>query len=303
MNDRSRRSGYSESRIDRAAHLRCDTGWLQDALRRARFILFCGNRILFPVGERGAGVPLFGADAAEALAASLERAVFLGLDEDVPVFAAPVEEPAEGHAAIDLRSVATQGLVDTDLLGVLAQGKSLIDWHGRHGYCAVCGAATNLADGGYRRACASCGASHFPRTDPVAIMLVVDGDDCLLARSPRFQPKVYSALAGFVEPGETIEDAVRREVMEEVGVRVGRVIYHSSQPWPFPSSLMIGCLAQAASRDIVIDRIEIEAARWFNRTEAGEMLKGQHPDGLSTPPPMAIAHQLVKSWIVGETSP
>src|SRR5262249_39139920 len=146
---------------------------------------------------------------------------------------------------------------DTAILG---QAKALIDWHQRHSFCPNCGAATTLADGGYRRLCPQCAAEHFPRTDPVVIMLPILGDHCLLGHNKRFPPALYSAFAGFVEPGETIEEAVRRELREEVTLDVGTVTYHASQPWPFPSALMIGCYAEARSRDFQIDGHEIEAA-------------------------------------------
>ena len=138
--------------------------------------------------------------------------------------------------------------------------------------------------------------SHFPRTDPVVIMLAVDGDDCLLGRQPRFPKGMYSSLAGFVEPGETIEAAVRREILEESGVVCGEVRYFASQPWPFPSSLMIGCFAEARSRAVAVDRTELEDARWFSRAETRELLERRHPAGLAAPIPMAIAHHLIKRW-------
>jgi NAD+ diphosphatase len=141
-----------------------------------------------------------------------------------------------------------------------------------------------------------CKAIHFPRTDPVVIMLAVDGDACLLGRQPRFPKGMYSALAGFVEPGETIEAAVRREVREEAGVVCRAVQYFASQPWPFPASLMIGSFAQAESRALEVDRVELEDARWFSRDEAIALVEGRHPDGLLAPAPMAIAHHLLKRW-------
>ena len=141
-----------------------------------------------------------------------------------------------------------------------------------------------------------CKALHFPRTDPVVIMLAVDGDACLLGRQPRFPKGMYSALAGFLEPGETIEASVRREIKEETGVICGAIQYFASQPWPFPASLMIGCFAQAESRSLEIDRLELEDARWFSREEARALIERRHPDGLSAPTPMAIAHHLLKRW-------
>lgn len=312
MNERSRRTGYSESLLDRAADRRSDAAWVAGALTRGRYILFDGDRPLFSVANGGAPDPVFDAAAADRLRADRSRAIFLGLDGEVPVFAAPVSgvqaEEQAGEAtfgsnelkAIDVRSIAVQGVVPPRMLGPIAQAKSLLDWHARHRYCANCGAATNASDAGYRRDCPACGAQHFPRTDPVVIMLVVDGENCILARSPRFLPGMFSALAGFIEPGETIEEAVRREVREEVGIPVGRVGYHSSQPWPFPSSLMIGCWAEARGRDIALDASELEAGRWFNRDEVVAILAGTHPDGVGAPPRMAIAHQLLRSFVEGE---
>ncbi len=176
----------------------------------------------------------------------------------------------------------------------------MLNWHNRHGFCSVCGAASRMAIGGYRRDCANCGSQHFPRTDPVVIMLAIDSGNgeerALLGRSHRFQSMVFSCLAGFVEPGETIEDAVRRETFEESGIRLGRVRYHASQPWPFPSSLMIGCHGEAISTAITRDEAELEDCRWFTRTEVKQMLAGTHPEGVTIPTSMAIASHLIRAW-------
>ena len=199
-------------------------------------------------------------------------------------------------ALIDLRSVATQGLLGREDLAMAACAKSLLYWHLRHRYCSACGVSSQVASAGWRRDCPACKATHFPRTDPVVIMLAVDGDKCLMGRSGRFGTGMYSALAGFLEPGETVEEAVRREILEESGIVTGKVSYLASQPWPFPASLMIGCLAQALSHNIVIDRTELEDARWFSRAEVRQMLAGTHPEGLGAPQPVAIAHHLLRSW-------
>ena len=180
------------------------------------------------------------------------------------------------------------------------QAKAIIDWHNRHGCCSTCGVADDMADGGYKRICPSCGRMHFPRVDPVVIMLVYRGDKCLLGRSSHFIPGMYSALAGFMEPGETFEEAVRREIHEEVGVVIDEVHYHSSQPWPFPSSIMTGFMARAATEEITIDPVEIEAAQWFTRDEARQTLDGTHPDGIRVPFRMAIAYHLLKSFVDGD---
>jgi NAD+ diphosphatase len=197
---------------------------------------------------------------------------------------------------IDLRSIAVGGLVPHDQVAMLAAAKALMHWHARHRFCANCGATTIVAVAGWRRDCMVCKATHFPRTDPVVIMLAVDGDGCLLGRQPRFPKGMYSALAGFVEPGETIEAAVRREISEEAGVACGAIRYFASQPWPFPASLMIGCFAQANDRAVEVDRVELEDARWFSREEAVALLERRHPDRLTAPTPVAIAHHLLKQW-------
>ena len=166
---------------------------------------------------------------------------------------------------------------------MLAAAKALMHWHAHHRFCANCGALTGVAVAGWRRDCKVCKATHFPRTDPVVIMLAVDGDACVLGRQPRFPKGMYSALAGFVEPGETIEAAVRREIWEETGVACGAVQYFASQPWPFPASLMIGCFAEARNRSIKVDQVELEDARWFTREEAVALLEKRHPDRLAAP--------------------
>jgi NAD+ diphosphatase len=190
-----------------------------------------------------------------------------------------------------------QGLLAPPELGLLAEAKALMNWHQRHRFCPNCGAPSQASVSGFRRDCPSCKTQHFPRTDPVAIMLAVRGEMCLLGRSARFASRVYSALAGFIEHGETIEAAVRREIKEEAGISCGRVTYLASQPWPFPMSLMIGCHAQALTEEITIDRDELEDARWFSRAECASMLAGAHPQGIACPAPLAIAHWLIKAFV------
>jgi NAD+ diphosphatase len=189
-----------------------------------------------------------------------------------------------------------QGVVPPDQLSAIAVAKSLVNWHQRHGYCANCGTRTGMTEAGWKRECPNCKAEHFPRTDPVVIMLVTSGEKCLMGRQKHFAPGMYSCLAGFVEAAETIEDAVRREILEESGIRCTDVNYYMTQPWPYPSSLMIGCTARATSEDIVVDHSELEDARWFDRDEVALMVKRQHPDGLAGPHPFAIAHHLLGRW-------
>ena len=198
---------------------------------------------------------------------------------------------------IDLRSIAIQGLVAADHLPPLAEAKAMLHWHARHRFCSNCGAATDMVDAGWKRACAACKAEHFPRTDPVVIMLAVRGDKGLLGRSGRFAATMWSCLAGFVEPGESVEDAVRRETLEEAGVKCGRVKYLFTQPWPFPMSLMIGCHAEALNDDIQMDANELVDCRWFSKDECAAMLMRKHPEGLTCPPHVAIAHHIIRDWV------
>jgi NAD+ diphosphatase len=185
--------------------------------------------------------------------------------------------------------------LDAELVGL---GKAMLEWHRTHGYCAQCGQPSKPVEGGWKRVCTDCGREHFPRTDPVVIMLVTDGEHCLLGREARWPPGMHSCLAGFVEPGETLAQACAREVFEEVGVRVHAVRYVADQPWPFPHSLMVGLLAQTADRTLNIDANEIEAARWFTRDEARAVMAGTLP-GVWSPPGHAIAHALLRHWVEG----
>ncbi len=232
--------------------------------------------------------------------------ILLGRLDDRPVFAAAATDTATALAdlsdyrLVDLRTAAVEGVVGSGELNLLATAKSLLHWHRRNRFCANCGTPTAFTRGGFRRDCSHCDSQHFPRTDPVVIMLVTWKGQCLLGRSAHFPPNRYSCLAGFVEPGETVEDAVRRECFEEAGVRVGNVRYAASQPWPFPSSLMIGCFGKAFSDNLVIDTQELDDARWFSREEVRAMLEERHKDGLTAPPAMAIAHHLMRRFVGGE---
>jgi len=196
--------------------------------------------------------------------------------------------------------MAMQGAIPPQELSAIAMAKSMVSWHQRHGYCANCGTRSAMKEGGWKRECPACKVEHFPRTDPVVIMLATSGERCLLGRQSRFPPGMWSCLAGFVEPGETIEAAVRREVREEAGIDCGDVRYFASQPWPFPMSLMIGCHAAARSTELAIDKTELEDARWFDRAEVAQMLMRKHPERFATPPPVAIAYHLIRAWMEDE---
>jgi NAD+ diphosphatase len=199
----------------------------------------------------------------------------------------------------DMRSLWRDLLLEGEILGEAAQGVSLIRWNSDNRFCGRCGSLTESRIGGYKRVCVACEHIIFPRTDPVVIMLTIDEqrDLCLLGRSHHFAPGMYSCLAGFVEPGETIENAVRRETHEEAGIVAGRVRYHASQPWPMPHSLMIGCYAEARSTEIHLDGTELDDCRWFTREETLAMLDRSAPSGNSSPPKGAIAHRLMRDWV------
>ena len=243
--------------------------------------------------------------------------VLLGIQDGCNHFALDVSQLGDPMHELNLGAPwqfddarrAAMGLATAET-GILAQARSQLDWHRRHQFCSVCGERTQAFKGGHVRRCAACAAEHFPRTDPVAIMLITDGERCLLGQSAGRLARtgLYSALAGFIDQGESIEEAVRREVMEEAGIRVGTVKYHSSQPWPFPSSLMIGCHGRAKSTDIVIDSEEMTDVRWFSHAEVSTAMAevgksdpfasptGESP-ALRLPGPIAIAHHLITAWL------
>jgi NAD+ diphosphatase len=249
------------------------------------------HEALFPIEEARAFAPA---------AAS----IFLGLKDDAPRFGLGLDSEAIARLQTrsdlkltDLRTIAVQDLVAAEHVPPLAEAKAVLGWHARHRFCSNCGAPTTIVQAGWRRDCSSCGVEHFPRTDPVVIMLVTAGERCVLGRSRRFAPTMWSCLAGFVEPGESLEEAVRREVLEEAGIVCGKVGYFASQPWPFPSSIMVGFHTQALTDKIVVDREELEDARWFDRAELTQMLKREHPQGLFVPPPVAIAHHIIRRFV------
>lgn len=244
-------------------------------------------------------------------------AVFLGLDEDHPRFArdisewtpdAPVSDAPvfldpnlQTHPALpqsqsfqDLRNVMSR--LTAREAELAATAKAVLHWHQSHGFCAACGQKSDMVQAGWQRSCPACGTQHFPRTDPVVIMLVTRGNKLLIGRNAVWPEGMYSLLAGFVEPGETLEAAVRREVAEETGVKIGAVRYLASQPWAFPASLMFGCIAEATSDDITLDPAELQDALWINREEMVTVLAGQHPT-IKAGRKGAIAHFLISNWL------
>ncbi len=288
---------YAGSPLDRAAERREDAGWIAARLEDASSLfvpVWRGKSALQGVEGRPEAVFL------TALPPQAGAWAFLGLLDGHAVFAAGYggeEPPALPDAQArfeDLRSA--RGALAAGEASILAHARALLHWRGRHRFCGVCGSACEPRSAGHVLACTGCGAQHFPRTDPAVIMLVERGDRCLLGHSQRFpNSTMYSTLAGFVEPGESLEEAVAREVLEESGIRVGAVRYHSSQPWPFPGNLMLGFYAEALNETITIDPAELADARWFSRVA----LRDPASVGISLPRGDSIARRLIEDWLEG----
>jgi NAD+ diphosphatase len=223
--------------------------------------------------------------------------ILLGLLDAKPHFVALPSEPlTDGFRSPALWRALNS--LPADQAAIYGTARSLIDWHHRHGYCGRCGGTTALFRAGWGRKCSACAAEHFPRVDPVVIMLAEFDGKILVGRQPRFPPRNYSALAGFLEPGESIEEAVRRELFEEAGVTVSNVRYVASQPWPFPTaSLMIACIGEADSDALTIDTTELEDAMWVTRAEVEDALAGAENSRFNAPPSFAIAHTLLRAWL------
>ena len=266
---------FAGSPLNRASDKRTNPDWITAKLHDPTSLIFPLWRLEpFLLGSEKLASParlgLLRPGIADSLATDETTCVFLGLDGETGIFALDMSSATnpgdEGPLAgigyfCDARTAAQ--IVSIKDAAIIAQAKALIDWHQRHGFCPRCGAPTRIMDAGYRRLCGQCNAEHFPRVDPVVIMLATDADACLIGRGKQFPAGMFSALAGFMEPGETIEEAVRRELMEEASVKVGEVSYYATQPWPFPSSLMIGCFAKAESRESKVDDNELAEVRWL----------------------------------------
>jgi len=296
--------GYTASILSRVAERRSDEPFLAACAADGSANTFAiGGELVVMRKTRNRPDPLFRSAEAHALAPTAET-VFLGVNGQAGRFGVALDPEAtkalkgrDDLLVTDLRSIAVQGLVAPDHLAPLAEAKALLAWHARHRFCSNCGVKTHMTQAGWKRECLNCKTEHFPRTDPVVIMLAVHGDKCLMGRAGRFVANMWSCLAGFVEPGESIEEAARRETLEEAGIVCGEVKYFRSQPWPFPMSLMIGCHARAENADITVDRSELEDARWFTREETAAMFRGEHPEKISIPPPIAIAHHIIRAWV------
>lgn len=305
---------YAGSGLDRAGSLRVDQLWLEARLRdpRSRLVPVWRGQNLFHPPATPDGRPLSFIPTVEALrgipqiAPLLEEdghVVLLGLIEDIAHFAVDLShlvDPAQASALLgggefaDLRRYGP--LLPHREGALLAYARAILHWHARHRYCGVCGTVTISAQAGHLRACTNpdCKTQHFPRTDPAVIMLVTDGERCLLGRQAAWIPGMHSTLAGFVEPGESLEEAVAREVIEETGIRVGEVRYHSSQPWPFPASIMLGFHAVAETTAIELNRAELEDARWYTRAQ---LLASPEDETFRLPRRDSIARRLIESWL------
>ena len=303
---------FGGSGLDRRATLRRDAAGLAEALAHGAVLPFWRGKPLMD-GDHPAWVPV-----GHPVLALAGPPVFLGIDDGVPRFAADVsawapeagaDAPEAGffdatvqhHPAlpgaqgfVELRGVMT--ILSPRAAELVATAKALLQWHRSHGFCAACGARSEITQGGWQRVCPACAAQHFPRTDPVVIMLVTHGNSVLLGRSPGWPEGMFSLLAGFVEPGETLEAAVRREVFEEAGVTCGAVSYLASQPWPFPASLMIGARSEATSHAITVDPDELEQALWVTREELVSAFAGRHPT-IRPSRKGAIANFILSNWL------
>lgn len=290
--------------INRAAHRRTDSNWQSEAIKQSN-VLICLIQDGNPFVD-GANLVWLGPQALSL--SDKKNIIFLGEDKsNTPVFSIELPKdwsfktsPILGLGEfVEFRSVA--GAMPLLESNCIATARSLFEWHKSHQFCSRCGNESKVVDAGWKRNCNACNTEHFPRSDPVAIMLAVKEDQCLLGRGPYWPKRFMSCLAGFIEPGETIEQAAVRELHEETGIIADPVAakYQFSQPWPFPSSLMVGLIIPAITDEIKVDASEIEEARWFSRQETQSILTGTHPD-LNCPPPIAIAHHLMKEWAFGD---
>ena len=301
---------FADNPLDRGERERRDEDWIRSQANNpsSKFLPMLGHAVLITDdGKPGLGwvgladLRQGGDDPAALFLGMLDGATHFVVDLTGKEALGRQIQEGGSFRFEDARAAAQQ--VSGPEAGILAQGRAQLNWHNRHGFCSVCGHPTEILRGGQKRVCPQCSTEHFPRTDPVVITVVHDQDRCLLgqSRGRLAATNRYSALAGFMDQAETIEEAVAREIMEEAGIQVRNVRYHSSQPWPFPSSLMIGCHAEAATTDINMDDDEMTDVQWFDRGEVLLALEGQS-ERLAIPEPIAIAHHLIRAWASGEVS-
>jgi len=298
--------------LDRQNELRQDRAYIEELINSetTRFVVLAGGKPVIESNEARTSVAIkwFGRETLQALGLPLMDAIFLGTDKTngVAYFAMPITEHLARHAPgatelfehiVDLRSLAAQGQMPPDQLSMLGQAAALANWHEENRCCGRCGGSMASRNGGWKRRCWACKNEIFPRVDPVVIMAITDGKQLVLAHEDRFPALMYSALAGYIEPGDDIAHAVRRETLEEVGLDVRDVEFVGGQPWPFPHTLMIGCLAKADHAELKINANELDDARWFSPEEVEAMLAHQHPEGLWVPGAQSMAHVLIRRFL------
>jgi NAD+ diphosphatase len=298
---------FSGNPLNRASDRRKDDAWLAEQLHAPEslgFALWNGKPFVEKTADGGTQIAYLPAKMIDELAGGPERLLFMGLWKDTAIFAVDLEgtsDPADGPLAGLGRFEEMRGLamrLPATEAAICGTDKGMFEWRRKHKHCSVCGEPSEPAEGGWKRQCPACKSEHFPRTDPVVIMLAVHEDRCMLGRQEMWPKGMFSALAGFLEPGESIEEACARELEEEAGLKTVSVAYHSTQPWPFPNSLMIGLIAQVESDDAAPDQTELSEVKWFTKAEARDLLAGRI-EGLGAPGGMAIAHQLIKAWAEG----
>jgi NAD+ diphosphatase len=306
---RSSLNWFSADSLDRVAHKRSDEAWIEEQIGAPQtvFVPVLQGANLFSNEARRRPV-LISAHALGNLSSEAERLTLLGEQDgcayfsfDLPAADSDITHRIKALGSFEnLREMSP--LLDAHQAALLAYARALSIWHGNHQFCGACGSLTTTSRAGHLRRCTNgcCGHNHFPRTDPAIIVLVATQSHCLLGRQPSWPPNRYSTIAGFVEPGETLEQALIREVKEETGVGVGQIRYHSSQPWPFPSSIMVGFTADPISKDIHLQDDELEDARWFTRDEVRRAARKK--GRLRLPPQFSVARRLIEDWLAPTTS-
>lgn len=310
---------FSNNPLDRVSDLRSDPQWVSDTMLKDHAIVtpfWRGKPFVSKIKNLTSGhsdvnqasPAWFPFDFFKKRVLEQCEIIFLGLlnePKDMAFFSIDISEISNPEEELglkelgsfeDLMLLAPQA-IDAGELAMLGQAKGIFEWNNSHKFCSKCGEKSEMHEAGYKRICNNCSTEHFPRTDPVVIMLAKFENTAFLGRQKRFPPGMYSALAGFIEHGESIEEAVARELKEEAGITILDAKYHSSQPWPFPNSLMIGCIADAESNQFKLDEVELDEGRWFNREELKDALNGGSKTDFFVPPPMAIAHHLVKAFV------